>query len=142
MVDANVVAEKLKHLSFRLEKIRARCPADPEGFAADGDLLDLLAFNLQIAVQTCLDLATHLISDAGWAPAATSREAFERLEAHGVISRQTVQALRQAVSLRNFVAHDYAGVDPARIHAAAKTGLSDLERFAGEVSAWVAGQLS
>lgn len=137
MVDANVFAEKLKQLSLRIEKARAHCPADPADFAADDDALDLVSFNLLLAVQTCLDLATHLIADESWAPAATAREAFERLEEKGVISKETTRALRQAVGLRNVVAHGYDGVDPVQVHAAASTGLTHLERFAAELSAWV-----
>lgn len=141
MVDANVFSEKLKQLSRRLEKVRKHCPAIPEDFAADSDALDLVSFNLLLAVQTCLDLATHLIADERWAPAATAREAFERLEEHGVISKETVRSLRQAVGLRNVVAHGYGGVDPAQVHAAATRGISDLERFGAELSAWVTGRI-
>lgn len=141
MVDANVFSEKLKQLLQRIAKARAHCPADPEDFAEDSDALDLVSFNLLLAVQTCLDLATHLIADESWAPAATAREAFKRLEEHGVISKKTAKALRQAVGLRNVVAHGYAGIDPAQIHAAASQGLEDLERFAAELSAWVTGQI-
>lgn len=138
MVDANVLAEKLKQLSRRIGKVREHCPADPKDLTPDSDALDLVSFNLLLAVQTTLDLATHLIADEGWAPAATAREAFERLEEHGVISKPTARSLREAVGLRNIVAHVYDAVDPALIHAAASTGLSDLERFAAELSAWLA----
>lgn len=140
MVDANVVSEKLKELFLRVEKVRAHCPPDPEDLAGDGDALDLVSFNLLVAVQTCLDLATHLIADESWAPAATAREAFERLEEHRVISKETARSLREAVGLRNLVAHGYGGIDPAKIHDVARTGLADLERFAAELSAWVEGQ--
>jgi len=137
MVDLNVGAEKLKQLSLRIAKVRALCPPALEDLAAQGDALDLISFNLFLAVQTCVDLATHLISDESWEPTATAREAFERLEGHGVISKETLRALRQAIGLRNIVAHGYGGVDPALIHAAASTGLPDLERFAEELSAWL-----
>jgi uncharacterized protein YutE (UPF0331/DUF86 family) len=135
MVDINVVSERLKQLSLRIAKVRALCPAGLEGLV--GDALDLVSFNLLLAVQISVDLATHLISDESWEPAATNREAFERLEEHGVISHEVVRALRQAIGLRNIVAHGYGGIDPAQIHAAATTGLPDLERFAAELSAWV-----
>lgn len=141
MVDANIFVEKLKQLSSRIEKARSHCPANPADLAADSDTLDLISFNLLLAVQTCLDLATHLIADEGWAPAATAREAFERLEENGVISKETAHALRQAVGLRNLIAHSYDGVDPVQIHSAATTGLIDLERFAAELSDWIEGQL-
>ena len=135
MVDVNILSEKLKQLAERLAKVRSHCPEDPEDL--EGDTLDLVSFNLLVAVQTCLDLATHLIADEGWAPAATAREAFERLEEKGVVSKETTRALRKAVGLRNVVVHGYSGVDPAQVHAAATAGLPDLERFAGELSAWV-----
>lgn len=138
MVDENVIAEKLKQLSRRIEKVRANCPADPRALTPDSDAMDIVSFNLLLAVQTSLDLANHLIADESWAPAATAREAFERLEEHGVISKTTARSLREAVGLRNIVAHVYDEVDPAQIHAAASTGLSDLERFAAELSAWLA----
>lgn len=135
MVDTNVVAMKLAELSRRIERARTLCPASAEDLG--GDTLDLVSFNLFVAVQTCLDLATYLIAEKSWEPAATAREAFERLEERGVISKETVQALRLAVGLRNIVAHGYSGVDPAMIHSAAQTGLPDLERFASEVSVWL-----
>lgn len=137
MIDANILSEKLKQLAERIAKVRAHCPEEPEDLADDGDRLDLVSFNLLVSVQICLDLATHLIAGEGWAPAATAREAFERLEQKGVLSQETVRALRKSVGLRNIVVHGYSGIDPAQVHAAATLGLPDLERFAGELSAWV-----
>jgi uncharacterized protein YutE (UPF0331/DUF86 family) len=141
MVDANVISMKLAELSSRVARIRTHCPATTQELAADLDMLDLVSFNLLLVVQTCLDLASHLISDEGWAPAATAREALERLEEQGVISRQTLRSLQRAVGLRNVVAHGYSGADPAQIHTAAHLGLSDLEQFSREISAWVEGRI-
>ena len=140
MVDVNVISRKLAQLSLRIGKVRMHCPADPEDVAENSDEMDLVSFNLFLAVQACLDLATHLIAEESWEPAATAREALERLQERGVISPKTLGALRGAIGLRNVVAHGYSGVDPAQIHAAATTGLGDLERFAQEVSTWVQRQ--
>jgi uncharacterized protein YutE (UPF0331/DUF86 family) len=137
MVDVNVVSFKLGELKDRMERVRSHCPDRPEDFVADRDALDIVSFNLLLAVQSSLDLASHLISEEKWPPAATARGALETLEAHGVISKKTVRSLSDAVGLRNIVAHGYSGVDPAKIHLAARTGLPDLERFASEVSAWI-----
>ena len=45
-----------------------------------------------------------------------------------------------AVGLRNVVAHGYAGIDPASVHAAATAGVADLNAFATEVAAWMTGR--
>ena len=140
MVDEHVVTQKLKEIVRRIARARALCPASPEDFAEDENALELVSFNLLLAVQACVDLATHLIADESWEPAATAREAFERLQERGVISQETLQALRKATGLRNIVAHGYSGIDPMQVHAAATAGLGDLERFAAEISAWIEGR--
>ncbi len=137
MVDANLVAAKLRELADRIARVRARQQSDAAALAADRDSLELIAFNLMLAVQSCLDIASHLIADEKWPPAATVGEAFQRLGERGVLDSASVEALRRAAGLRNVVAHGYSAAAPDLIHLAATAGLVDLERFAQQVSAWV-----
>jgi uncharacterized protein YutE (UPF0331/DUF86 family) len=37
--------------------------------------VDLVSFNLVLAVQSCSDIASHIIADEGWPAAQTSRVA-------------------------------------------------------------------
>jgi uncharacterized protein YutE (UPF0331/DUF86 family) len=108
VVDADLVAARLRELADRIARVRARVPSQASTFAADRDALDLVAFNLMLAVQSCLDIASHLIADEKWPPAATLGEAFERLCEQGVLDRTTAEALRRATGLRNVVAHGYS----------------------------------
>jgi uncharacterized protein YutE (UPF0331/DUF86 family) len=140
MVRVDVVAAKLAKLSDRTGRVRTRCPATAEALAADRDALELVSFNLMLAVQACADLASHLISDEGWSATGTLAGAFERLREHGVVSAETARALQGAADLRNVVAHGYSGVDPAMVFAAGSRGVLDLEAFGREVATWVAAQ--
>jgi uncharacterized protein YutE (UPF0331/DUF86 family) len=137
MVDANVIAAKLAELADRIARVRQHRPADAKALAADRDAFDLVSFNLMLAVQTSVDIAGHLIADEGWAPAKDLAEAFHRLREHGVVSRETGDALARAAGLRNVVAHVYAQADPELVLRAATSGLDDLEAFSAEVAAWV-----
>jgi len=137
MVDVDIVAVKLAELDDRLHRIRQRCPADAEALARDRDTLELVSFNLMLAIQAALDVASHMIADEGWPAAATLAESFTRLHEHQVISAPTLAGLRSAARLRNILAQLYSVVDPAKVHHAATAGLADLGRFAGEVCAWV-----
>jgi uncharacterized protein YutE (UPF0331/DUF86 family) len=140
MVDENVITSKLAELEARVARVRHHCPADAEALADDQDAFDLVAFNLMLAVQACVDVAGHLIADQGWAPAKDLREAFQRLQEHGVLSREAAGALGRASGLRNVVAHVYARADPDLVFRAATSGLADLERFSREVAGWVTGR--
>jgi uncharacterized protein YutE (UPF0331/DUF86 family) len=137
MVDANLVSSKLRELEHRLARVRQHCLPDAASLAADPDALELVSFNLMLAIQTCLDIASHLIADEGWPPAESLSEAFQRLGEYGVLTHETAAAMRLAAGLRNVVAHGYAGVKAELLHTAASDGLADLDRFAGEVSAWM-----
>ncbi len=137
MVDVDVVTVKLAEILDRLERIRLHCPADAEALATDRDALELVSFNLILAIQAALDVASHVIADEAWPPAPTLAESFVRLHDHQVISAQTLAGVRPAASLRNILTHMYSTVDPAKVHLAATVGLAELERFAEEVGTWV-----
>jgi uncharacterized protein YutE (UPF0331/DUF86 family) len=136
MVDPDLVASKLGELADHIARVRTRRKASADELVKDRDALDLVAFNLMLAVQACADIASHVIADEGWPPADTLASGFERLRDQGVISAPVCAALARAVGLRNVVAHGYAGVRPEMIHAAATAGVPDLEAFSREVAAW------
>jgi uncharacterized protein YutE (UPF0331/DUF86 family) len=138
MTDRDVVAAKLAELDDRLERVRTHRRASAAELSADRDASDLVAFNLMLAVQTCLDVASHIVADEGWPPAGSLAESFHRLAEHGVITAATDDALGRAASFRNVVAHGYGRVVADLLHAAATDGVRDLERFAREVARWIA----
>jgi uncharacterized protein YutE (UPF0331/DUF86 family) len=137
VVNRDLVAAKLVELDDRLARVRRHCPEAVTDLRADRDALDLVSFNLMLAVQTCSDIASHLIADEGWPAAPNLAGAFNSLRDRGVISSPTAGALCKAVGLRNVVAHGYAGINPAMVHAAATRGVLDLEAFAREIAAWI-----
>jgi uncharacterized protein YutE (UPF0331/DUF86 family) len=141
MVNANVVTAKLRDLADSVDRVRSHCPAEASVLADDRDALDLVSFNLMLAVQTCADIVSHLIADEGWPPAPNVAESFRLLHEKGILSEPVAAALGKAVSLRNQIAHGYSKIDVARVHWAAVHGLADLERFAAEVSAWISRRL-
>lgn len=137
MVDLDVVTAKLGELADRAERIRGHCPRTADELVRDRDIRDLVAFNLMLGVQACLDIASHLISDEAWAVAPSYGDAFRRLSEHGVILEDLAETLARAAGLRNLVAHGYAGADPEKLFQAAVQAPGDFERFAAEVGAWL-----
>lgn len=138
MVDQGLLAAKIAELSHRVARVRGRCPSNVDELRADPDALDLVSFNLMLAVQSAADIASHIIADEGWPAASNLAGGFNQLRDKGVITPATAAALCRAVGLRNVVAHGYAGINPAMVHAAATRGVGDLDAFAREVSGWVA----
>lgn len=90
-----------------------------------------------LAIQSCADIASHIIADERWSPARTLSESFERLHDQGVLTAPTTAGMKAAVVVRNIVAHGYSRADPLKIHTAATAGLHTLEAFGRETSQWL-----
>jgi uncharacterized protein YutE (UPF0331/DUF86 family) len=137
VVSKDLVAAKLAELAERVARVQSKCPRAAAELGADADALDIVSFNLMLAVQLCADIASHIIADEEWLPAKSIAESFGRIEEHRVIGTETADSLRRAVGLRNVVAHGYGHVDAGMVFGAATAGLRDLDRFAREVAVWV-----
>ena len=135
MVDARLLERKIATLRERIARIRSKLPHTAAELVGDEDRRELVSFNLFLAFQEALDIAAHLIADAGWAVPASAREHFETLAAHQVIDVDLASELAACAGARNLIAHAYGTLDFARLHAETPLGLAALERFAAAIAA-------
>lgn len=131
-VDTEVVDARLRELSRRLRRVEARQPASLKALAADEDLQDILARNLEVAIQTCIDVAFHLCGAHGMVP-TTAAEAFAELAKRGLIERRLAGRLQLAVGFRNVLAHEYTDVDWRIVMRVMRAGTRDLAAFGKSV---------
>ena len=110
-------------------RVRSILPATKQTFVDDRDARELVILNLFVAIQACLDLATHWVADAGWAMPRRYADVFEALAEHSVIPRDLAARLGDAAGFRNLVAHQYAVLDPGLVYAIASSGVRDLDMF-------------
>ena len=127
-VDSSVTDAKLRELSRRLRRVAAKRPASIKTLAADEDLQDILARNLEVAIQTCIDIAFHLCGVHGVVPTSAA-EAFAQLATRGLIERSLAERLARAVGFRNVLVHEYAEVDWKIVMQVMRTGTRDLADF-------------
>ena len=127
-LDAEVIDARLRELSRRLRRVAARQPASVKALAADEDLQDILARNLEVAIQTCIDVAYHLCGAHGVVP-ATAAEAFSKLAKRKLIERGLAGRLQLAVGFRNVLVHEYTGIDWKIVMRVMRTGTRDLAAF-------------
>ncbi len=78
MVDRDLLTAKLLELQDRTLRVRSKCPATVDELRANRDALDLVSFNLMLAVQSCSDIASHIIADEGWPAAQNLAGGFNR----------------------------------------------------------------
>jgi uncharacterized protein YutE (UPF0331/DUF86 family) len=129
MVRREIVAAKAGRARAWLNDAADAFDQPLDRFVADARTRDLALFYLFLAIQECIDLAAHWIADEGWADPGDAASSFDVLADRGVVNRETATTLRAAAGLRNRIAHGYAMLDYARVHAEARAGIPALREF-------------
>jgi uncharacterized protein YutE (UPF0331/DUF86 family) len=118
-------------------RIREVLPETSGAFLVDRTAREVVTFNLFLALQDTIALATHWLADEGVAVPNTYGDVFSTLAARGVIDAVLGDRLRAAAGLRNLVAHQYGVLDFTRVHAVARAELDDLLTFCDQLAARV-----
>jgi len=127
-VDTELIDAKLRELSRRLRRIEAKRPASLKQLSADEDLQDILTRNLELAIQTCIDIAFHLCGARGVVP-VTAAQAFAQMAKLELIETSLAERLQRAVGFRNVLAHEYTEVDWKIVLRVIRTDTRDLADF-------------
>jgi uncharacterized protein YutE (UPF0331/DUF86 family) len=137
LVDRDTFERRLVRLEQLLRDLRRLATGRRTDFLLDPGLQAQAERWLQLAAESCLDLAHHLISDSGWPTPTTYRQAFQTLERHGVIDAALAGHMADWASLRNILVHLYLDVDYERIWEVLTGELSQLEDFTRCIVAFV-----
>lgn len=129
MVDSSIVTAKAAQIEKCLTRIRDKRPPALHLFLADPDSQDIVMFNLMQALQGCIDLAAHVVSDEGFGMAGSLNEFFYLLQERGVIHEDLTERLVRAVGFRNLCVHEYARLDLEKVYEISFNGLGDIEEF-------------
>ena len=106
-MDQVILAQKLESLRRCIRRVEEKTPGGVDQLVQDPDIQDILVLNLTRAVQLCVDIGSHVISETDEPAPTTMGDVFSTLEKLGIIAPATCQALRKAVGFRNVAVHNY-----------------------------------
>lgn len=138
MVDARSVEVRLQHLSELLGEMDSIRELGRERYESDFTVQLATQHAIQQAVQTCIDIGSHLITDLGLAVPNDYHGVFKELEAAGLNSDLASQ-LAAAAGMRNILVHGYLDVDDDTVWNAL-ADVDDLRQFADFVEAILEGR--
>jgi uncharacterized protein YutE (UPF0331/DUF86 family) len=129
MVDRAIMTAKIGQIERCLARIQSKRPASLQLFMNDQDCQDIVIFNLIQALQGCIDLAAHIVSDEGFGMVGSTNEFFYRFQEQGLITAELTEKMVGAVGFRNLCVHEYGRVDLERVYEIAVKGLSNIREF-------------
>ncbi|EGL83686.1 protein of unknown function DUF86 [Caldalkalibacillus thermarum TA2.A1] len=94
---------------------------------------DSIILNLQRACEASIDLAMHLIARHKWDIPQSSRDAFDILHQHGVISASLAKRMKAMVGFRNIAVHDYQALNLNIVQQIITKHLADFRHFSKAV---------
>jgi len=135
-LDKALVRRHLAALDRAVQQLRRHAGRGADALA-DLDETWAIERGLQIAVQNCLDIATHLAAAAG-RDVPDYATAIDRLAELGVVPADFAQRFRAVAGFRNVLVHGYLELDLGLVHRILNERLDDFGRFAGCVEAHLA----
>lgn len=133
MVNPQTITPILNNLRNYKHKLSILAGYSREDFLQDFTKVESAKHLLQVAIQSCLDVAHHIIADEGYRTPQESYDAFVVLQEEKIIPDSFMPVLRQMVSFRNRVVHLYWDVNDAIVYDILQQNLGDFDTFVGYI---------
>ena len=134
MLDPEVFDRRLEKLEVVLRDLRGLGGLTAEQYVTDRGTQAKAERWVQVAVEACIDLASHMIADHGLPTPATYRAAFETLAGAGLLEPELATQMAGWAGLRNLLVHLYLDVDHRRLHEIVTGELDQLDAFAAAMA--------
>jgi len=134
-MDNDVVMNKLESLRRCIQRVQDKTPESVDCLMTDVDAQDSVVLNLQRAVQLCVDIGLHILSDLEAPVPNTMSMTFETLLQAEVLDEGTAKRMTKAVGFRNTAVHAYQEMDWEIVFCIITEHLDDFREFARQILA-------
>jgi uncharacterized protein YutE (UPF0331/DUF86 family) len=132
-MDKDVLMNKLESLRRCVQRVQDKAPASSALLKGDYDLQDIIVLNLERAVQTCVDIGLHIISDLEIPVPDTMAETFKSLNRAGYLDDLATERMTKAVGFRNTAVHAYQEMDWEIVYRIITEHLDDFRDFSRQI---------
>ena len=136
-MDREVVLNKLENLRRCVARVETKAAASLNDLIDDVDVQDIIVLNLERAVQVCVDIGLHLVSDIEVPVPDCMSETFRTLAKVEIIRPDLAEHLSKAVGFRNTAVHAYQDINWAIVYRIVHDRLDDFREYARQVLAFV-----
>lgn len=130
-MDKGLVLEKIQSLRRCLERVEGVCPKTISELKTNFNTQDVLVLNLERAVQLCVDIGLHILSDSPSPMPGKMADTFRGLRERDILSKKTAESLAKAVGFRNLAVHEYDKLNWDIVWSIITKHLSDFKDFMG-----------
>lgn len=137
MVDKTVLQRKISDLETYLRQVQEFSGISLEKYRADWKTQRIVERTLQMMIESCADIANHIVADSGMRTPTSYADTFKVLHENGVLGTELFSVMERMAKFRNVVVHQYEGVDTEIVVTILKKHLVDFERYRDAVLAYL-----
>jgi uncharacterized protein YutE (UPF0331/DUF86 family) len=140
LVDASVVLRKLSELEMYRNQMKEFSGIALEEYKANWKTQRIVERTLQMMIETCADIANHIVSDSGMRTPTSYADTFKVMMENSVLDNELFAVMEKMAKFRNVVVHQYEGVDAEIVIAILKKHLADFDRFRDAIVYYLKGR--
>jgi uncharacterized protein YutE (UPF0331/DUF86 family) len=133
MVSPQKVLKKFNLLEEYLRILEQISQTPEEEFLKDKILIGSAKYYIQISIECCIDVATHIISSEGFRSPAEYADSFRVLMENGILDKELTGRLVQMAKFRNRLVHLYGEIQDDFVYRAITSDLKDIIRFQEQI---------
>lgn len=132
MNETERIIERIKTMTSYVDFLQEHRVSERE-LRDDYILRSAIERNLQLAIESALDIGEMVISMEDLDKPETYREVIEILEKHDILPSDFAERFSEAAGLRNILVHMYTDVDPSIIAEVLNKRLHDFEFYSESI---------
>ncbi|OIO28124.1 MAG: antitoxin [Candidatus Hydrogenedentes bacterium CG07_land_8_20_14_0_80_42_17] len=133
MVDVDLIKKKLVQLREYKKQINEFKNITLNQYTNDWKTQRTIERTLQIMVESCLDIANHIISDSSFRLPNNSADTFRILSENKILPNKLMNELIRMVQFRNFIVHNYERIDGSIVTNILKKKLIVFDKFSLQI---------
>jgi len=126
VVDKTLILRKLAELEEYLGQVKEYASITVDRYSKDWKAQRVVERTLQMMIETCADIAGHIISDKGYRVPATYADTFKVLYENGLLNKELFETMEKVAKFRNIIVHHYDKVDTEIVVGILKKYLKDF----------------
>ena len=129
MVDEALILRKLSELDQYYSQLKEYEKTTADQYSDDWKIQRIIERTLQMMIETCADIAGHIIADKGFRIPKSYADTFKVLLEEKILDRKLYAVMEKIAKFRNIVVHHYDKVDAEIVTAILKNNLTDFINY-------------
>ena len=112
MIDEALILRKLADLNQYYRQLKEYENTTADQYSDDWKIQRIIERTLQMMIETCADIAGHIISDKGFRIPKSYADTFKVLLEENILDRKLYVVMEKIAKFRNIIVHSYVKLMP------------------------------